>query len=144
VARQIEYGHQLGIPWGVSESAFIGKFMDGDYRYQSFGVPGLGLKRGLENDRVVAPYATAMAAMIAPREALANFQRLAGEGAEGKFGFYEAIDYTPDRLPHGQRLARRSDATPVPSRAHGPRSRAAPPGADPHRLADRRGGPGLA
>ncbi|MGA2703308.1 MAG: glucoamylase family protein [Isosphaeraceae bacterium] len=105
VARQIEYGQQLGIPWGVSESAFIGKFMDGDYRYQSFGVPGLGLKRGLENDRVVAPYATAMAAMIAPREALANFQRLAGEGAEGKFGFYEAIDYTPDRLPHGQRLA---------------------------------------
>ena len=105
VARQIEYGHQLGIPWGVSESAFIGKFLDGDYRYQSFGVPGLGLKRGLENDRVVAPYATAMAAMIAPREAVVNFRRLAGEGAEGRFGFYEAIDYTPDRMPHGQRLA---------------------------------------
>ena len=105
VARQIEYGHQLGIPWGVSESAFIGKFLDGDYRYQSFGVPGLGLKRGLENDRVVAPYATALAAMIAPREAVVNFRRLAGEGAEGRFGFYEAIDYTPDRLPHGQRLA---------------------------------------
>ena len=105
VARQIEYGHQLGIPWGVSESAFSGKFMDGDYRYQSFGVPGLGLKRGLEDDRVVAPYATAMASMIAPREALANFRRLAAEGAEGRFGFYEAIDYTPDRLPQGQRLA---------------------------------------
>ena len=99
VARQIEYGRQLGLPWGVSESAFIGKFLDGDYRYQSFGVPGLGLKRGLEDDKVVAPYATAMASMVAPREALANFRRLADEGAEGKFGFYEAIDYTSDRLP---------------------------------------------
>ena len=89
---------QLGIPWGVSESAFTGKFSEGDYRYQSFGVPGLGLKRGLEKDRVVAPYATAIAAMIAPREALDNFRRLASEGAEGPFGFYEAIDYTPDRL----------------------------------------------
>ena len=105
VARQIEFGHQLGIPWGVSESAFIGKFLDGDYRYQSFGVPGLGLKRGLEDDRVVAPYATAMASMVAPREALANFRRLTAEGAEGRFGFYEAIDYTRDRLPQGQRLA---------------------------------------
>ncbi len=104
VARQIEYGHQLGIPWGVSESAYNAKFPEGDYRYQSFGVPGLGLKQGLENDRVVAPYATAMAAMIEPREALANFRRLSAEGAEGKFGFYEAVDYTADRVPPGQRL----------------------------------------
>ncbi len=103
VARQIEYGQQLGIPWGVSESAFSSQYREGDYRYQSFGVPGLGLKRGLEADRVVAPYATALAAMIAPREALANFQRLAAVGAEGSFGFYEAIDYMPERLPRGQR-----------------------------------------
>ena len=137
VARQIEYGHQLGIPWGVSESAFSGKFKDGDYRYQSFGVPGLGLKRGLQDDRVIAPYATAMAAMIAPREAVANFRRLAALGAEGRFGYYEAIDYTPDRLPHArapggrevihgpppgdepcgldQRPTQRSNATSVPS-----------------------------
>ena len=105
VARHIEYGQQLGIPWGVSESAFNAQFLEGDYQYQSFGVPGLGLKRGLEQDRVVAPYATVMATMIAPREALANLRRLASEGAEGPFGFYEAIDYTPDRLPQNARSA---------------------------------------
>ena len=105
VARQIEYGRQLGIPWGVSESAYNAQYIDGNYRYQAFGVPGLGLKRGLEKDRVVAPYATAMATMIAPREALANLRRLASEGAEGPFGFYEAVDYTPERLSQGQRLA---------------------------------------
>ena len=103
VARQIEYGRRLGIPWGISESAYAAQFSEGDYRYQSFGVPGLGLKRGLEKDRVVAPYATAIAAMIAPREALENFRRLTIEGALGPYGFYEAIDYTPERL--GPRIA---------------------------------------
>jgi cyclic beta-1,2-glucan synthetase len=105
VARQIEYGRQIGIPWGVSESAYNARYIDGDYHYQAFGVPGLGLKRGLERDRVVAPYATAMATMITPREALANLRRLASEGAEGPFGFYEAVDYTTERLAQGQRLA---------------------------------------
>ena len=99
VARQIEYGRECGIPWGVSESAFNAQYLEGDYRYQSFGVPGLGLKRGLEKDRVVAPYATAMAAMIAPREALENLRRLAHEGAEG-----------PLRLLRGRRLHARSAA----------------------------------
>ena len=98
VARQIEYGKRMGIPWGISESAYAAQFGEGDYRYQSFGVPGLGLKRGLEKDRVVAPYATAIAAMVAPREALENFRRLRNEGALGPYGFYEAIDYTPERL----------------------------------------------
>ncbi|MFO0890043.1 MAG: glucoamylase family protein [Isosphaeraceae bacterium] len=105
VARQIEFGRDLGIPWGVSESAFNSQFVGGDYRYQAFGVPGLGLKRGLEKDRVVAPYATAMAAMIAPREAIANLRRLSAEGAEGGYGYYEAIDYTAERLAPGQRSA---------------------------------------
>ena len=86
---------------GVSESAFIGKFLDGDYRYQSFGVPGLGLEAaGPENDRVVAPYATAMerepSGSLA--EAVANFRRLAG-GTEGRFGSTRPSIYTPDRLP---------------------------------------------
>ncbi len=103
VARQIDYGRSLGLPWGISESGFSAQYLDGDYQYQAFGVPGLGLKQGLEQDRVVAPYATAMATMLAPREALANFRHLAQEGAEGEFGFYEAIDYTPDRLPKGKR-----------------------------------------
>ena len=103
VARQVEYGRRTGVPWGISESAFNAQYADGDYQYQAFGVPGLGLKRGLDRDLVVAPYATALAAMIAPREALQNFRRLAEEGGEGAFGFYEAIDYTPDRVPQGRR-----------------------------------------
>jgi cyclic beta-1,2-glucan synthetase len=98
VARQIEYGRETGVPWGISESAFSA--LDGalDYQYQSFGVPGLGLKRGLAQDLVVAPYATGLAAIINPRRALANFRRLAAEGADAAYGFYEAIDYTRDRL----------------------------------------------
>jgi cyclic beta-1,2-glucan synthetase len=103
VARQVEYGRQAGVPWGISESAFGAKNLDGDYHYQAFGVPGLGLKRGLERDLVIAPYATALATMIRPREALENFRRLAAEGGEGVYGFYEALDYTPDRLPKGKR-----------------------------------------
>jgi cyclic beta-1,2-glucan synthetase len=103
VARQVEYGRQAGVPWGISESAFGARNLEGDYDYQAFGVPGLGLKRGLERDLVIAPYATALASMIRPREALENFRRLAAEGGEGTYGFYDAIDYTPDRIPKGKR-----------------------------------------
>ena len=101
IARQIEYGRQNGVPWGISESGYSAQYVDGDYQYQSFGVPGLGLKRGLARDLVIAPYATALAAMVEPREALANYRRLEAEGGLGAFGFYEAIDYTPDRVPRG-------------------------------------------
>ncbi len=103
VARQIEYGRQYGTPWGVSESAFSVVDADLNYQYQAFGVPGLGLKRGLAKDLVVAPYAAVMAVMIQPRAALQNFQRLAAEGAEGAYGFYESIDYTRERLQPKQR-----------------------------------------
>jgi cyclic beta-1,2-glucan synthetase len=103
VARQVEYGRQAGVPWGISESAYGARSPDGDYHYQAFGVPGLGLKRGLERDLVIAPYATALATMIRPREALENLRRLAAEGGQGPYGYYEAIDYTPDRLPKGKR-----------------------------------------
>jgi len=105
VARQIEYGREIGIPWGISESAFNAQYVDGDYQYQSFGVPGLGLKRGLDLDQVVAPYATALATMIVPREALENLRALEEIGALGVFGFYEAIDYTSERVPQGERFA---------------------------------------
>jgi len=105
VARQVEYGRESGTPWGISESAYFDRNIDGDYQYQAFGVPGLGLKRGLEKDLVIAPYATAMASMTAPREALENFRRLAEAGGEGRYGFYEAIDYTPQRVPQGGRQA---------------------------------------
>jgi cyclic beta-1,2-glucan synthetase len=103
IERQVEYGRQMGVPWGVSESAFAARYVDGDYKYQSFGVPGLGLKRGLDQDLVVAPYATALAVPLRPREAMENFRRLAAEGAEGPYGFHEAIDYTRDRVPKGRR-----------------------------------------
>ena len=103
VAGQVEYGRQQGVPWGISESAYNAQYADGDYQYQAFGVPGLGLKRGLEKDLVIAPYATLMATMIDPRAAADNLRRLAGEGGEGPYGYYEAIDFTRDRLPKGKK-----------------------------------------
>ena len=97
--RQIEYGKSRGVPWGISESAYNRTDVHLNYQYRAFGVPGLGLKRGLAEDLVIAPYATAMALMVAPVEACENLQRLADEGREGAFGFYEAVDYTRSRLP---------------------------------------------
>ena len=105
VERQIEYGKQRGVPWGISESGYNTIDVHLNYQYRAFGVPGLGLKRGLADDLVIAPYASALALMVAPEEACLNLQRLAAEGVEGQFGFYEAIDYTPSRLPRGQSSA---------------------------------------
>lgn len=105
VARHIEYGRQRGVPWGISESGYYGFDGSFNYQYRPFGAPGLGLKRGLAADLVVAPYATVMALMVAPAAAFANLQRLAREGERGRFGFYEAIDYTKERLPRGARSA---------------------------------------
>ena len=102
VARQIEYGKKRGVPWGISECGYNAVDVHLNYQYRAFGVPGLGLKRGLAEDLVIAPYASALALMVAPEEACLNLERLATEGFEGKFGFYEAIDYTPSRLPRGQ------------------------------------------
>jgi cellobiose phosphorylase len=103
VAQQISYGRQRGVPWGISESAFSSQYVNLDYQYQAFGVPGLGLKRGLGQDLVVAPYATALAAMVRPREALANLRRLEALGAYSRYGFYESVDFTRSRLPEGKR-----------------------------------------
>jgi cyclic beta-1,2-glucan synthetase len=102
VARQMQYGRQRGVPWGISESAFSSQYTSFDYQYQSFGVPGRGLKRGLAQDLVVAPYATALALVVRPHEALRNLRRLATAGAAGRHGYYEAIDYTRSRLPEGR------------------------------------------
>ncbi|CAK9889463.1 MULTISPECIES: glycoside hydrolase family 94 protein [Pseudomonas] len=102
VNRQIAHGNQLGIPWGVSESAYNSLDAHFNYQYRAFGVPGLGLKRGLGEDRVVAPYASALALMVAPAAACANLQRLAELGVAGRFGLYEAVDYSEARLPPGQ------------------------------------------
>src|SRR5262249_1166368 len=105
VARQIEYGRQSRVPWGISESGFSALDAALDYQYQSFGVPGLGLKPGLSKDLVIAPYATALALAVRPHAALRNFRALAGEKGEGRYGFYEAIDYTRDRLREKRRSA---------------------------------------
>ena len=101
VKRQIEYGRHRDVPWGISESGYNLLDVRLTYQYRAFGVPGLGLKRGLADDLVVAPYASALALMVAPEDACSNLQHLAAEGFEGQFGFYEAIDFTPARLPRG-------------------------------------------
>ncbi|HZB45390.1 MAG TPA: glucoamylase family protein, partial [Pyrinomonadaceae bacterium] len=103
VARQIEYGDEHGVPWGISESAYNARDLHLNYQYGPFGVPGLGLKRGLSEDLVVAPYATMLAAVVEPQRALANLRRLEREGALARYGFYESIDYTPERLPQNQK-----------------------------------------
>ena len=105
VKRQQSYGRSLGIPWGVSESAYSARDPEFTYQYSNFGVPGLGLKRGLAEDEVIAPYATALAAMVDPHGAYQNFARLAAMGAEGRYGFYEALDFTRSRLPLNEYVA---------------------------------------
>ena len=95
VGRQIDYGRERGVPWGISESAYAFTDRTGQYQYRAFGVPGLGLRRGLADELVVAPYASALASLVNPSAAAANLDALAREGLAGRFGFYEAIDYRP-------------------------------------------------
>ena len=102
VKRQIEYGKQRNVFWGISESGYNMVDANFNYQYRAFGVPGLGLKRGLAEDLVIAPYASVMSLMVSPEDACANLQKLSEAGFEGKYGFYEAIDFTPARLPRGQ------------------------------------------
>ncbi len=105
VARQIAYGRQRSLPWGVSESGYNTVDANLNYQYHAFGVPGLGLTRGLAEDLVVAPYASALALMVEPEAACENLERLADLGLEGRFGFYEAMDYTASRVERGQSSA---------------------------------------
>ena len=105
VARQIEYGRSKGIPWGISEFAYNARNFEFTYQYSNFGVPGLGLKRGLSANTVIAPYATGLATMIDPSAAAENYRALAAEGAVGAYGYYEAIDFTPGRVPIGETFA---------------------------------------
>src|SRR5450759_4205630 len=86
VARQIEYGEQQGVPWGVSESGYNSVDAHLNYQYRAFGVPGTGLKRGLADDLVIAPYASALALMVAPEEACLNLEKLSAQGFEGTYG----------------------------------------------------------
>ena len=105
VQRQIEYGDERGVPWGISESAYNARDIEFTYQYSAFGVPGLGLKRGLSEDLVIAPYATALASMVDPASAVQNFARLHERRGRGVYGFYEALDYTSSRFPEGKSVA---------------------------------------
>ncbi|WGD29118.1 glucoamylase family protein [Ancylobacter sp. WKF20] len=105
VERQQSYARTLGVPWGMSESAYNARDIEFTYQYGNFGVPGLGLKRGLSENTVIAPYATGLAAMVYPESARQNFARLAALGALGRYGFYEALDFTRARVPEHQDAA---------------------------------------
>ncbi len=102
VQRQIGYGKKRGVPWGISESGYNAVDTELNYQYRAFGVPGLGFKRGLNEDLVISPYSTVMALMVSPVDSCKNMEHLVEEGFEGEYGFYEAIDYTSSRLPRGK------------------------------------------
>lgn len=103
IRRQIEYAHQRGVPFGISESGYYAFDFQMNYQYRAFGVPGLGFKRGLEQDLVVAPYAAIMALPFAEEQALEDLAKLESMGARGSYGFYEAVDFTPERMPDNHR-----------------------------------------
>ncbi len=105
VRAQIAHGAERHEPWGVSESAFARMDSHHTYQYRSFGVPGLGLKRGLDDDRVMAPYASVLAVAMRPRAVLDNLAQLTSLGAVGAYGLFEAVDFTPGRAPQGRRHA---------------------------------------
>jgi cyclic beta-1,2-glucan synthetase len=101
----MEYAASRGVPWGISESAYNARDLEGNYQYKAFGVPGLGLKRGLGDDLVIAPYASMLAASLRPREVIDNLDALDAEGLWSGYGYYDAVDYTGARLHPGTRGA---------------------------------------
>ena len=101
--RQISYAEKSDVPWGISESAYNTRDREYTYQYRAFGIPDLALKRGMGLDLVVAPYATALAAMIDPARSLQNLRRLESMGLLGPYGFYDALDYT--RPAPGERFS---------------------------------------
>ena len=103
VGRQRAYASERGTPWGISEAAYNVMDLGMTYQYRAFGVPGLGLKSGLAEDHVVAPYATVLSALLRPDWALENVEALQKEGLDGQYGFYESVDYTPAHVPPKKR-----------------------------------------
>ena len=105
VKEQIAHGRRLGTPWGISEAAFNARDHLFNYQYTNFGVPTLGLKRGLGQNAVIAPYASILASQYDPLAALENLEELRSLGALGAYGFHDAVDFTPTRVPTGARCA---------------------------------------
>ena len=102
IMSQQEYSKKLGIPWGISEAAFNLKDLNNNYQYKAFGIPWLGLKRGLDEDMVVSPYSIFLSMPYNINLAIENLQRLEKEDMLDKYGFYESIDYTISRLKYGE------------------------------------------
>ena len=105
IMSQIEYAKELNIPWGISESAFNLKDLNGNYQYKAFGLPWIGLKRGLSDEMVVSPYATILAINDNSTDAINNLKELEKMGSNNKYGFYEAVDFTPERTGKGKPFA---------------------------------------
>ena len=105
MAIQRNYAARLGLPWGVSESAFALRDSAQIYQYQAFGVPGLGLRQGLGDDYVVAPYASGLALAVAPLEAVRNLRGMVQMGLLGRYGLFEAADFTTERQLTGEPVA---------------------------------------
>lgn len=105
IMSQQEYSKKLNMPWGISEAAFNLKDLNNNYQYKAFGVPWLGLKRGLADEMVTSSYGTILAINDAPIETVENLKKLEKEGMFNKYGFYESIDYTLSRLRKGERAA---------------------------------------
>jgi cyclic beta-1,2-glucan synthetase len=102
---QERYGRRRGVPWGISESGFHLFDAERNYQYRTFGVPGLGLKRGLSEDLVITPYASVLALHLRSDSVIENLGHLERLGARGLYGFYEAVDFTPERVPVGEDFA---------------------------------------
>ena len=98
IEAQKKYCNERGVPFGISESAFYNFDVNLNYQYKAFGIAGVGLKRGLANELVVSPYSTIMALQVDFRGAYDNLKKLTDEGLEGIYGFYEAVDYTKNRI----------------------------------------------
>ncbi len=103
IMSQIEYSKKLKIPWGISESAFNLKDLQGNYQYKAFGIPWLGLKRGLADEMVVSPYGSVLAITDVPKQVIENLKVLEKYNMYGEYGFYESIDFTPERVRTGEK-----------------------------------------
>ena len=103
IMSQEKYAKKMGTPWGISESAFNLKDLNGNYQYKAFGIPWLGLKRGLGEERVISTYGSVLAITDEPNKVIDNLKYLEQNDMYGKYGFYESIDYTPERVPYGKK-----------------------------------------
>lgn len=102
IMSQKEYAKKLGTPWGISEAAFNLRDLSNNYQYKAFGIPWLGLKRGLEDDMVISSYSVFLSMMYDAKGAIENLKKLEEHEMYGEYGFYESIDYTIDRLKYGK------------------------------------------